>query len=684
MKKITLMVLLVFGVAMLFSFSTVEANAPGSEVLGEELITYGDFNFSTSELRFPDPVFSAAFGVAHNWGSLAFDSAAIAMPDPDQPENTVMKLSLSDPGQNWSSFFRFTTIKPSTTYDISIDFKVVGTTDNLGMRFAGPGPGLEIVFLNHASKTEIPDRDGWHNVQFQFVTAAESNYDSIAMWFHTMGSTDNYALIDNLVITEEGSEQNIIIGGDFEGFLDYAPPAELTAEPNLYGFYGENGEVGSGSALLANGGLLGKLVNVATGDYQFEMVFDTTELAGTNLWVMYATESVEEIGKVTLVTGGVLVQNWVSVEGNTYSVSGRLNAPAAATRLVIAYEGTSGLEIQSVSLKPIMVIPDSPFDPNIDYFQGPNMLLNGDFEAFEVGMVFSESQAEGAWGSVGLDGPGVIASLDGSNVLAIGQRVGNAFSSAFVITPPDLEVGDLIRLQYDVKMVLDTAPETYFRINTSFVGVANVDHYRIDLIVLEDGMLTEGEELLHMPISVEARGNDWYTVTMDFQVTTNFLIRTNSLRFLFTPNSATDFLYIDNVGLYPLFESEPTYELTTLNITENDQDLDIGDTLQLNFTYLPIEADAPSVVWSSSNTSVATVSETGLVTAVGLGAAEITVANEDGTITDSIVLSVFGVDDDAPGTGGGCFGTSVGFGSLMIITILTTIGIASIAALKRR
>lgn len=683
MKKFTLMALFVLGVAMLFSFSTVEANAPGSEVLGEELITYGDFNFSTSELRFPDPVFGAAFGVAHNWGSLAFDSAAIAMPDPDDPGNTVMKLSLSDPGQNWSSFFRFTTIKPSTTYDISIDFKVVGTTDNLGMRFAGPGPGLEIVFLNHASKTEIPGREGWHNVQFQFVTAAESNYDSIAMWFHTMGSTNNYALIDNIIITEEGSDENIITGGDFEGFLDYAPPAELTVEPNLYGFYGENGEVGSGSALLADGGLLGKLVTIAPGDYQFEMVFETAALAGTNLWVMYATEDVAEIGKTTLVTGGVLVQNWVSIDDDIYTVSGRLNAPAAATRLVIAYEGAAGIEIQSLSLKPIMVIPDSPFDPNIDYFQGPNMLLNGDFEAFEVGLVFSEAQAEGAWGSVGLDGPGVIASVDGSNVLAIGQRVGNAFSSAFVIIPPELEVGDLIRLQYDVKMVLDTAPDTYFRINTSFVGVANVDHYRIDLKVLEDGMLTEGEELLHMPVSVEARGNDWYTVTMDFQVTTNFLIRTNSLRFLFTPNSATDFLYIDNVGLYLLFESEPTYELSSLNIVQNDQELDVGETLQLTYTYLPTQADAPTVVWSSSNTNVATVSAAGLVTAVGPGAAEITVANEAGTITDSIVISVFADDEETP-TGGGCFGTSVSIGGLMVISVLMTIGIASIAAFKRR
>ena len=45
------------------------------------------------------------------------------------------------------------------------------------------------------------------------------------------------------------------------------------------------------------------------------------------------------------------------------------------------------------------------------------MTVNGDFEAFEVGTVFSEVQLEGAWGSVSLDNPATIQNVNGSHVI---------------------------------------------------------------------------------------------------------------------------------------------------------------------------------------------------------------------------------------------------------------------------
>ena len=55
------------------------------------------------------------------------------------------------------------------------------------------------------------------------------------------------------------------------------------------------------------------------------------------------------------------------------------------------------------------------------------------------------------------------------------------------------------------------------------------------------------------------------------------------------------------------------------------------NTLQLTATVLPTTTSNPSVSWSSSNTSVATVSSTGLVTAKSTGNAVITAKTSDGT-----------------------------------------------------
>ena len=67
----------------------------------------------------------------------------------------------------------------------------------------------------------------------------------------------------------------------------------------------------------------------------------------------------------------------------------------------------------------------------------------------------------------------------------------------------------------------------------------------------------------------------------------------------------------------------------------------IGKTVQLTPTIEPNNATNKNVVWSSSNTAVATVSETGLVNAVGSGTATITATAADGSgVTASCEVTV--------------------------------------------
>lgn len=69
------------------------------------------------------------------------------------------------------------------------------------------------------------------------------------------------------------------------------------------------------------------------------------------------------------------------------------------------------------------------------------------------------------------------------------------------------------------------------------------------------------------------------------------------------------------------------------------------ETLQLTATVLPATAANRNVTWSSSDTNVATVNSSGLVTRVGHGRAVITATTVDGGLTDNFILTVnYGVD----------------------------------------
>ncbi len=67
----------------------------------------------------------------------------------------------------------------------------------------------------------------------------------------------------------------------------------------------------------------------------------------------------------------------------------------------------------------------------------------------------------------------------------------------------------------------------------------------------------------------------------------------------------------------------------TISLNKSSEELEIGSTLCLTATVLPDDADMTTVMWSSSDVSVAIVDSNGLVTAVGPGTATITALAED-------------------------------------------------------
>lgn len=85
-------------------------------------------------------------------------------------------------------------------------------------------------------------------------------------------------------------------------------------------------------------------------------------------------------------------------------------------------------------------------------------------------------------------------------------------------------------------------------------------------------------------------------------------------------------------GMYSVLEDIPTPTVAPISgviLSKEQAFLFAGQTQQLNVTVMPINAADKSVTWSSSDESIATVDENGLVTALGRGIVYITATSAD-------------------------------------------------------
>ena len=89
--------------------------------------------------------------------------------------------------------------------------------------------------------------------------------------------------------------------------------------------------------------------------------------------------------------------------------------------------------------------------------------------------------------------------------------------------------------------------------------------------------------------------------------------------------------------------SQSSVRVRSVSLNKTSIELPIGDKETLFATVLPSDATNQSVTWSSSNTSVATVSSSGVVTAKAIGSATITVKTNDGGKTATCSVSVIDI-----------------------------------------
>ncbi len=93
--------------------------------------------------------------------------------------------------------------------------------------------------------------------------------------------------------------------------------------------------------------------------------------------------------------------------------------------------------------------------------------------------------------------------------------------------------------------------------------------------------------------------------------------------------------------------------VTGLNVNESSIDVSIGGKKQITASVTPSSATNKNLSYLSNNTSIAVVSESGLVTGVSIGSTSITITTLDGGFSKNVNVSVTeatGPEDETPGT----------------------------------
>ena len=150
----------------------------------------------------------------------------------------------------------------------------------------------------------------------------------------------------------------------------------------------------------------------------------------------------------------------------------------------------------------------------------------------------------------------------------------------------------------------------------------------------KSAMLTAGETLklfaTVQPINATNRAVTWSTGNSSIAtVNSNGLVTAISPGTVLITATTADGTYLR--ANCTLTVKEPDVMASSITLDQSNTRLTEGETLQLTATVLPENTTNKSVTWATSNSNVATVSNSGLVTAVAPGIATITATTADGT-----------------------------------------------------
>lgn len=208
-----------------------------------------------------------------------------------------------------------------------------------------------------------------------------------------------------------------------------------------------------------------------------------------------------------------------------------------------------------------------------------------------------------------------------------------------VITPAGVEAPETLELvtngenskNLDAKMTPEDATEVKLAYESSDDSVATVDENGLVTAVADGECTITTYVVADAPATAETATQETAAVVTDEEKPTggeNSEATADSEAVTVPDNLDSAFGVVPD-GLSATTKVTVTTKVEKIELDKTEGILNVGNTVTITATVAPEEATNPAVTWSSSDESVATVDETGKITAVATGNATITATSED-------------------------------------------------------
>lgn len=312
----------------------------------------------------------------------------------------------------------------------------------------------------------------------------------------------------------------------------------------------------------------------------------------------------------------------------------------AATAMALSLVGC-GVDINSIGLPPNVVMEKGETQQlEIEY--------GTDDKAEQEKIAEAASKLTIEWTSsdeevVTVDATGLITAVGAgeADVTASAKDVNISSTThvKVVITPTGVEAPEALELvtngenskNLDAKMTPEDATEVKLAYESSDESVATVDENGLVTAVADGECTITTYVVADAPATAETATQEAAAVVTDEETPTegeNSETTADSETVTVPDNLDSAFGVVPD-GLSATTKVTVTTKVEGITLDKTEGILNVGNTVTITATVAPEEATNPAVTWSSSDESVATVDETGKVTAVAVGNATITATSED-------------------------------------------------------
>lgn len=202
-----------------------------------------------------------------------------------------------------------------------------------------------------------------------------------------------------------------------------------------------------------------------------------------------------------------------------------------------------------------------------------------------------------------------------------------------VITPTGVEAPETLELvtngenskNLDAKMTPEDATEVKLAYTSSDESVATVDENGLVTAVADGECTITTYVVADAPATAETATQEAAAVVTDEEKPTGG----ENSEAVATPDNLDAAFGVVPEGLSATTKVTVTTKVESITLDKTEGILNVGNTVTITATVAPEVATNPAVTWSSSDESVATVDETGKITAVATGNATITATSED-------------------------------------------------------